>query len=289
MFVRRLVLIFALFGLHSVWAAGFDSLSFRPAAGKTNHFSVWSPRLLDRYQVSAGTFLTYQQTSLQVLQNGSVVQEILGQSAIQHFFVSLGLHEKWMEISAELPMVWSVEYSDPSLVNPPKENKRTSSDARIYWKANLIDRSFKLSAMPFLVLPTGSNDVFLGSESVSGGIYFLGEQKFANRFTITGNVAAYFREKYRFRNITQTHQIYYGLGGSFEFIKEFYLNAEVSGKTRMLEPFSHKVDNPIEFIAGVHFLSPSEAIRVDLGGGAGLIRGASVPEFRLLLGFVYRG
>lgn len=273
-----------IFGL-SLISSTFDALIFRPATGSTKYFSVWSADLLPKSYVTAGTVLTYQGTSFQMIQNSQVKEDVIGSGMVQYFFAGLGIHPRWFEFSVELPVLWNADFTDPQVFQAPTENITAFGDLRLYGKTNVV-KGFSL--MPFLVLPTGTPENFLGSDTFSGGVYGLFEKSFS-RVSVAANLGFYFRETGRLRNIQAGHQVFYGMGVAYRVVREVFMDLELTGRTRLQSPFDKKVDNPAEILGGLHFMSPSERLRVDLGGGAGLIRGTGIPEFRILLGLVLKG
>lgn len=267
-------------------AEGFDALFLRPAAGDHRHTFLTSPQLLNRYELYAGTHLSYAQAPLQVLQADQSPRKIIGHMVVQHFLFSIGFHEEKFQLDLDLPVGWEVSYRDPQVAQAALTTGRENFDTKIAVKTNLWDLKGTStgSLSPYLTVPTGNSDKFMGVGGFAGGMMFLTDYQFIPGFRFTFNAGPLFRPAYRYRNLYQSHQLLYGLGLSMEWIPEFVMSSELVSRTRLSSPFNQRAENPTEVVGTAHFRFPSSGFQFDLGGAAGLVRGSGASKARIFLG-----
>jgi len=285
--MRSLLFLLFLFLNSKLWAAGFDSLLFRPANGQTKSLSVFSSRMLEPGQVQSGLWLYYQSRSLQVLQADSVKFSILDHALMQHLGIALGLHPKWAELSVDVPFAWSLGFKDPSQPNPREANQQGIGDMRVAVKTWHLKplQNMDFSLLPSIHLPTGDDDLFIGTKTIVWGIKALSEFQW-ERWSANLNVGLSTQSAYHYRNISRSHEFHYELATSYRILPEALVAMELVGRSKLTDLFARAEDNPIE----AHFLTRfflTERCQMDLFGSAGLQRGMGVPLMRVGLGLLF--
>ena len=155
-------------------------------------------------------------------------------------------------------------------------------DPRLSAKVLLAGRNntgFLLAANAFVTAPVGNlfSDVHpLGYDGVTAGAHLIAEYR-ASRARVAANVGGEYRPERQLLSTKVGSDLYYGAAFAYDATSLLGLIAEVAGSTR----FSDELDeNPLEGRLAAR-LTQSDFF-VQLGGGAGFIRGVGVPNFRVI-------
>ena len=144
---------------------------------------------------------------------------------------------------------------------------------------------FGLAVVPFIDLPLGNPDIFLGESGLAGGGKLAATFE-TGSLTISGDIGARFRRGIVRENLDGSDLLEAGLGLGYLFSKNVGLNAEVV----FGPPFSPNREvgtgNKVELLGnirgrtdgGFHWLA---------GASGGLSRGAGAAVYRLFLGVGY--
>ena len=141
---------------------------------------------------------------------------------------------------------------------------------------------FGLGVVPYLDLPTGDADAFLGEPGVSGGgALALGYE--GGRYTVGAEAGVQLRPSLELGNLSNSDTLNWGLRAGYLLSDRSSILAEA----RLDTPFTPSVAS---FTGAPAELTLSGRTRLDsgahvfIGGAAGLDRGASAATYRLFLG-----
>jgi hypothetical protein len=283
----RILLVSAISLASSAQAQSLDGLLYRPDQGAGSYFITSSPRLLKQYQVAVSSDLHFQAPSLQLREDGRSRQDVVGRGWIQYLAVATSFHERWLQLGVSLPVVWNLEYRSPTQFPVVRESLRAAGDVAITTKTRLgadwkSDSGFALITQ--IQAPTGNDSQYLGAGTPVLGAGVAGEWRLTD-LDVGFQTTALFRKTGRFRNVQQSHQWAYSVAAAWHYFSPMSVVIDMYGRTRLTEPFGKLEDNPLELLLGARFQSPFEDFRFHIGGGLGLVRGAGIPPYRILMGF----
>ncbi|MBI2345882.1 MAG: hypothetical protein HYV03_03175, partial [Deltaproteobacteria bacterium] len=91
---------------------------------------------------------------------------------LQHLYGGIGITD-WLSVGLDLPVALNAHFQDPTtVVAPGFQNKFSLGDLRTEIKASVVNRyrwPVGLAIAPYLTVPSGDENRFLGDETVSGG------------------------------------------------------------------------------------------------------------------------
>lgn len=288
--VRYLLAILLSLVASDVTARSFDVLSYRPSTDHSPYFSLLNSGALGGSTFVVGSSFSYSQRNLEVADAQHIVQSVIRRMLVQHFFGSVKLANHRISLSASMPYVWSFDFQSPHVSGAPRTRQSGRGDLRLSGKIEIYPMEkapVGISLVPFMTFPTGNGKYYLGNDDYTFGGLAVLDVLFVKYLRGTLNVGAQYRNKFKFRDLEQSSQIVYGLGFAYQPIKEFAAIVEVNGLTKASSPFDREIDNPAELLAGFRFQTPDEHIRIQFGGGFGIIHGAGAPLFRTIVGLSY--
>ena len=141
---------------------------------------------------------------------------------------------------------------------------------------------FGLGLNPYIDLPTGNDDRFVGQRSVAGGAKLAATYEM-ERLTLGGDLGAQFNPKIELDNLTNSSRLVAGLAVGYLFNENTGLNVE----TRFAPPFKANeekgTDLPIELLASLRGTSETGG-HWTVGGATALSAGASAATYRVFVG-----
>lgn len=146
------------------------------------------------------------------------------------------------------------------------------------------DGAFGLAVVPFLDLPTGRDQVFLGQPGLAGGATVAGTWE-RGPFTGVANVGLQVNPSVDLGNFVNADALTMGIGGGYLVQPDLGINLE----THVSVPLSSSADPapgtaaPAELLASARKRMTSGAFLVG-GLGVGLDKGVSAAAFRVFLG-----
>ena len=209
----------------------------------------------------------------------------------------------WFTVGANLPIVlWETFYDPFSTASqvPKQTFKGKLGDAKIEAKFRLLDVDryhFGISIIPFVYLPVGDSDHFLGTGMFSPGVMLVFDTEVKNRlfFSINAGYRNYSKTQYYSTSdlnpnsyINDTFILNAGL--NFRFTDSFALLGEVITEGVMSSLWKNQEQNPAEFLAGIRYTPQGslEGLGLTVVGGKSMTTGIGSPDFRILAGLSYR-
>ncbi|MFA4875076.1 MAG: OmpA family protein [bacterium] len=275
----------------SALTKGFEASSFHPATDGGPYFTIYGSEGLAQWQWVIGTTANYAYRPFQLIQNGVRVRGIIDDALIQDVHGAVGVVGRWLEFGVDVPVAWWLKFTDPNVAAATAQNKMTMGDVQINFKSELVkvlDHRVGLAILPFITLPSGSGKYYNGAGGVTGGGKLILEFMPVDRWRIALNAGALARPKFTVLNIEQSNQLLYGLGTAVNATKQFSIAAEVWGRARLSGLFQNKQESPVEADLGFKYALADCGVTLDVGGGAGIVRGSGAPTFRTFLGVAYK-
>jgi flagellar motor protein MotB len=271
----------------------FAAFALWPHSSETDYFFTSSSQGLSRsrYNFGVSNHFDYRPLRQRFLPDGeirSVIAYDLG-----HFIsADVGLTDSW-QIGFVLPIFSRARFQAPSSVSPGPgfQNISRLGDLRLITKIRLkeVSKNFPgIAFEPFLTVPLGSDDVYLGESSVTGGFKAIGDYHLTSRLRLALNLGLEFRERVRINNVDFQHLFLSGLGLSADLPRGLTASAEVQSITPLTHFFSEREATPVEFIGGVRWNIGQTGFSLSGGGGTCAICGVRGAAARAFLNVSYR-
>lgn len=264
----------------------FNAIFFKPAIGRNPYAQLMGTDVLHHLQFNAGAVASYGYKPLQIRDARSVVEY----QAVGDFVAALGISEKF-QIGLDFPMVIMNRFSDPLTSPPFQVFKGEMGDLRIEFKAKLLNpcqKRFGFAIAPFVTIPTGKDEHYVGDPGVTGGARVAGEFRVSEKFGITANLGYQGGKKARLRNIELQHRLLYGAGAHAMLKDGFNLFAEINGEGALNKLMSDRDMNPAEALVGAQVDVGKSGVSVEAAGGTCLVCGVKGAKARAVIAAKYR-
>lgn len=261
---------------------GFFANSFVPTVDEGHYLTVYSSKTLKYGEFSEGSSVTYAYHPFQLTQNGSRVQGILDHTLIQNFYLAFGLPDDHLQVGTLIPVGWLLNFKNPSLVDPPGNNKVAVGDIEVNLKASILNLDkypVGLSILPFFTIPTGNGQYYFGAGLPTGGGKVILEFRPVKNLSISFNPGILGRSNFEFAGTVYGTQLLMGLGVSYQVLDALAVSAEIQNKARLASLYQHKSESPTEALAGIKW-QVGKGFTLSGGAGGGIINGSGVPLFR---------
>lgn len=269
---------------------GYDFLSFRPATDGGSYFSLWDSTQLKSGDIVAGTLLHYAHRPLRLTQNGARFRGVIDHAFIQEFYGSVGIWDRWLSAGLTLPVAWYLDFLDPAAANPTADGKMAFGDFRLNLKTQLFKDGplgLGMALVPFMTIPTGSADQFVGSKSVTGGAIMAVEMRPFDRLRLGLNVGLEEAPSFDLRNAHKAAQLLLMAGSHLTLPHGLEGVVEVVSSGRLSGLYQEEVESPLELRGGVKYAVGESGFKAILGGGAGLVHGSRAAQYRFFTGLTY--
>ncbi|HEX7476260.1 MAG TPA: thrombospondin type 3 repeat-containing protein [Polyangiales bacterium] len=161
-------------------------------------------------------------------------------------------------------------------------------DPRLLAKVRLLGeggQGFLLAGVASIVAPIGNSIAKghnVGYDGLAGDIHFAAEYR-TGRLRFAGNVGTNIAPPRQMLSTKSGSEMTYGVAGGLDVTSLLAVVTELVGSTR----FTSQLDeNPMEWrLAGK--LTQGDFV-IQLGGGAGLVAGVGIPNFRVIAGLAYQ-
>jgi len=308
--MKRFVWTMALLGSLPVtaWAQGTDTSldlqHYRPAAGVVQYLGdVRGSEIEPHQMVGFSLFMNYQHrpfllTLLEDDGTGTGTRVAREHDAIQYqvaadFLWSLGLFN-YVQVGLGLPVILAqdgegaqpADPERPTLAATAVRDLRLDIQARILGQGprGTVGSGFGLAAAIVLALPTGDSDNFAGDKNVVAEPILIADYDLGFASAAV-NFGARLRDNAVFADYELSHQLVWGAGLAvkildqrLKFLGEYTGLYNVAGTSALAQE--------LRFGAGYTF-DANRDLSVLAGGGFGMGDKPGVPEFRVLLSFVY--
>lgn len=272
---------------------GFASQHLNPAPNqRDNGYAVHSAQTLTPNQWHAGILFNYADDPLRVgdgndwrayrLTSGQFVSDIHG---------AIGLF-RGFELGMAIPVIW-VHNGDDLTTPLGVDNSGVgigAGDIRIVPKYTFFDRAHgrdKGSALALLLdfyVPSGDEETFRGGE-LRAEPRLAYHHDFSRPLRVSANVGWRIRPEREIGDIEVNDSLTWGFGVNSEVEKVHGLEVfgELFGEFSVLADDFDKQEAPLEALLGVRY-TLTNGIAFNAGGGTGIIRGFSAPDWRIIGG-----
>ncbi|OGQ22985.1 MAG: hypothetical protein A3I05_07130 [Deltaproteobacteria bacterium RIFCSPLOWO2_02_FULL_44_10] len=282
-FISFCSLFFISFTLQA--ATSFDSLSFKPATDQGHYLTVEQSQTLGPWGSAIGVTGDYSSKSL-VLKNaaGATTQDVIRKQLALNLGMALGFSE-WFNLGVNVSGVPYQQFVTP--VTQAQTRNEDFGDVLLNLKVRLANNESSpvgLALVPFITFPSGNDQHFLGNGKVTGGgKVVLDTTRIMDRVSFAVNAGGQMRKSVVLSPGAQTidDQFLYGGAMNVAIAKPVELITELHGWT-LFDNFFKSNNRNLEVDGALRFL-PGEKQRVQItaGGGAGLLKMAGVPNWRV--------
>jgi hypothetical protein len=148
-----------------------------------------------------------------------------------------------------------------------------------------------LALVPFIVLPTGDEDVFLSQKKFSYGARLAGRYAANDRLTLLANAGLELVNGFTKDGDSPDHYsawVQFGAGATYNLPgpARHSLVGEINGETILDAPFHNQIVTPIEWLIGYKRLI-GQGVTLEVGGGRGFNKGVGAPQWRAYVGVAY--
>lgn len=273
------------------WARATSATAntFWPAIDDTRYLAIYGSQTLQKWQFRVGANWHYANDPLEVGLAGVRRFGVIDHLFVMDNFGSLGITD-WFQLGLSVPVAIYEDFNN--IVTGTTSKTIRMMDMRFETKFRLLDidrHNVGIALMPYIFIPTGSGDFFVGNNSFAGGMKAIVDFDILDRAQIALNLGYMARDKVIILGTEQDDQFTYGLGVSVRAVKNWLdVIAEVSGNTNATDFFGNESELPLEVDAGFRFNLPKpEGLQITAGGGIGLTFGYGTPDFRAILGVAY--
>ena len=292
----------------ATWGQGtetsLDLQHYRPAAGVVQYLGEVRGAEIEPHQmVGFSLFVNYQHkpfllTLLEDDGTGTGTRVPVTHDAIQYqvaadFLWSLGLFN-FLQVGLGLPVILAQagEGVQPAYPDRPTLASTSVRDLRIDIQARILGggprgtpgSGFGLSGALVLALPTGDSENFAGDKNVVAEPILIADYDLGFA-SVALNFGARLRDSSQFADYELSHQLTWGVGLAVKLLEqrlrilgEYTGLANVAGTTAVAQE--------LRFGAGYTF-DRNRDLTILAAGGFGIGDKPGVPEFRVLLSFVY--
>lgn len=268
----------------------FNTLFFKPATGKNAYMMLHSTDTVHQWQFEVAEYFSYGYRPLEIYQNGRI-QGVTDHTLVSDFTGAIGFFD-WLQLGFDFPVALINKFRSPDQPGTvPLQNKMGLSDLRFELKARVLDPCVYpvgLAFVPFISVPTGKDDVFLGDPGITGGVKAVVDGKVTNDLMLTLNLGFQAGKSVLIRNVHYQNRMLLGAGINARFKHGLSLFGEVNGDFAFSEFFSSKEMNPAEAMLGVKWDIKETGVTVSAAAGNCLICGVKGAYARGVLGASYR-
>lgn len=271
----------------------FQAFDIWPRVGERHFFSLNSSQTLYQYQYAFHLSNVFVWRPLDLLDPAGLrIRSVVGDYFGHFISGGVGLKDFW-QVDFTLPLFSRIRFEDPLLdPSPGSSSHFRLGDLRIASKVRVVDANrhrFGLAFEPFVTIPLGADDVYMGNASVTGGLNAIGDVIISRRVRLALNLGVEFHgERVVINNINFSHRYLSSLGVSVDAGKGIRASAEMHANTAFSDFFADRDTIPIEFLGGVQWDIGDSGFTLGAGGGSCAICGARGAKARGFLNLGYR-
>lgn len=284
-----IIFLAAFYSTNASAASRFNIIGPTPVTDGGPFFSVLDSSTLAQWQWSLGTALIYAHRPLTAMTGGTKV-DIVGRTLAEHFYGSIGF-TNWFNFSLNMPIVWHNRFRNPDSL-PQPSNKISLSDLEIILKFRLLSRErfpIGLSLAPFVTIPTGKEDYFVGDDGFTGGARMIVDADIGKRVTLAANVGGLARKRFNAYGLNFKEQFLLSSALSIKIIDLFSVVGEIETRTPFGNFLGTRDTTLTEGRAGLQWhLGRNRNMILNTGANFGITYGAGVPRFGIITAFTYK-
>lgn len=269
----------------------FDGIFFKPAIGKNSYFMLDSTDTLAQSQFYVGAISSYGYRPVELRMSGVRIQGVVDHLFVTDAQAAFGILD-WMQLGVDMPLVMINKYQDPLIIPGfGTKNYFDLGDLRVNLKIRALHPlcyTVGLAFVPFLTVPTGNSNHFVGNTGLTGGGKVVFDFKPIKNMLVTANIGYLGGKKVSNSNVNFQHRFLYGAGLGYDFMRGLSVFGEINGENAFEHYMSKREENPIEATVGVKWNVANTGFEVSAGGGYCIICGFRGARGRGILGLSYR-
>lgn len=269
--------------------AEFSIVTYRPASGQGDFITTLGSDSLGRGRWRLSTDMDYAYHPLEITAGGARVRGVVDHLFVQHFGGAFAPLD-WLELNADLPMVWHNRFAPVAGTSPPQTNETDLGDVSIRGRFSILKKSRSpvgVAVVPFLSVPTGDAGRFVGNSGVTGGGLVAVDANLGTRFSVGLNVGAEARERITVVDLDTKGRFLLGLGTAAKVTDRLTAKLDLNSAAAFNDFYGAKVNSPAEILAGMEYRIGRGGFRVHAGGGFPVVKAAGSPLFRITAGLTY--
>lgn len=259
----------------SMAADRFSVIESRPAP-YGNFYSVIDSQTLLPLDWQVGTTLSYG-TKYLMATNLDVVKYLF----VQHLHGTLGITNE-MDLSVDMPVIWRNRFTTP-VAGSQASNQMSLGDLQLLARYHFFGNphsSFRLSVSPFLTIPTGKENEFVGDDGVTGGLYLVADGDVGSRFGWGVNFGSIFRKQYSAFNLNFDEQFSANVAASVKVNDHISILSEFETRTPFNDFFDHEDTTYLTVKTGLRLrLGTRNQVLFKMLGAYGLLYGTGNPHY----------
>lgn len=273
----------------------FDAEAFEPAIEQESSvLNVYGARTLAPGDYSLNLLVSYGRhpLSIESRSSGNGLGDLVGAIGTLSLMGGVGLWDR-VDIGIAVPVHRVAAGTDFRLPPPAvqaalvDESKVALGDVRLVPRVSLLtrraDSGMGLALLVPVSLPTGDDDVYVGeSLRVEPRIAI---DWAAGPLLLAANVGYQIRESARLLGSKVDDMLRWGVGADIRVIKVLSVLLETSGGLGVHSDDFGKSDAPTEALLGLRYRRSGWLAQI--GGGPGIVRGITTPQYRLFAGIGY--
>ena len=285
------VFSFLLFNTSRAETNRFSIIHTRPLIGANDSIVVYGSDTFEQNDFAAGVHFEYGHRDLEVTDNGDRVQGVVDNIVVQHWAFTYALFNR-VQVGIDLPLVLFSEFTSPDalpgVVTDEAEHVGDLGDLQINLRFKILDTAgWGLTVIPFMTLPTGDEDHYVGDNSVTGGAMLAFDKKIGEKWWVGLNAGFDGREEVNLFDLNTGFRFLSGFGIQF-FPNEYWkLKADLSSFTPFEHFFENEVSTGLEAHGGVSYAIGNSGVSLDAAASFGILRAAGTPIYSLHYGVTY--
>jgi len=285
--VKTTIVLLAVSLLFVFSSAGFaaDTNHFKVAPGENYTVVVPTTDTVGRGKAALDFFYTYADSPLEVVIGGTT-EDLVKNQHLLNAALTVGIGERG-QISVTMPYsvsqdsdIAGVDDSGIGDVIISAKYRFNEPSVRGAEFATAKATGFGIALSPYLQLPTGNEDAFMGAESASGGVRLIIDAYTGGNLRFFLNAGYAYQDKEELVQIDIDHSLLFGAGFTYLFSRNTFISAEVYGRS---EELFESEQTPVEGIVSWGY--ENENTSFVIGGGGGLVKGYGASGWRLFPGF----
>lgn len=269
----------------SVFAATtFSVLTGRPTVDPSPFHFTRATKNIGQYKWNLGIQSAFGFGQLSAVGGAN---SVIGSMLVTDLVAALGFVDR-LSLGFDMPFILLNQFRDPATA--VTGNQTDVGDLRLEMKFTIVDpenHTLGVAFVPFVHVPTGNQDHFVGDQNVVGGFLFAADSKFLRRRLHLGaNMGVQFQESLYFRSIQIGRgSVLFSTGVAYDWIPERWnTSVDLSIRTPTRQFFSEGIESPTEFTIQTQRRLGDSSLFFFGGAGYGLTHGGGNPLARAFMG-----
>ena len=266
---------------------GVDVQTFRPALSPGSMTVLEGSESAEHLQPYGSIFFDYLSNPLVLAFEDGTREPVIDNRVNAHMALGIGLWDRaQFEVGMPVVLLNDGSYEGQTITGGGPGDIQTRLKGSFL---SSVDNAVGLGAVLDVTIPTGRSESYLGSGAVTAAPMLVADTRVdagIGELLIATNFGARFRPTEEVHNIEIGPELKYGAGAQLAVVPDLLkLGLEFYGAVGLTG--AGRAANPLEMLFSAE-LDVIDGLAVKAGVGAGLVSGIGSPQWRGLLGVVYR-